>query len=157
MKTINKLENGRAAFAYKCAEEGKAIYKPDERKNENQIDGIYYKDDKYKSYVKNIPMLIKTNGLGATLAFINSKGVKKIKNGKNPGEKENPKNAYDLVYHQLTEWFKKEENPMSFKVEELVKDLCEMDSQQYRAMTKETLAFFNWLRRFAEGLIEGDE
>ena len=124
MKTINKLENGRAAYAYQCAEEGAGLDKKKE----------------YKSYVKKIPMLIKTNGLGATVAFIKSKG-----------------GTYDTIYTQLTGWFKKEENPMSFEVKELAKDLCEMDSQQYRAITKETLAFFNWLRRFADGLIEGDE
>lgn len=155
MRIINKLENGRAAFAYKCAEEGKKIYKP--KSDENKIDGVYYKDDNYKSYVKRIPMLIKTNGLGATLAFIVSKGVKAKKKGKIPGEKENPKNGYDLIYYQLSNWFKQKENPINFKVKEFAKDVCEMDSQKYRAITKETLSFFTWLRRFVDGLIEGDE
>ena len=124
MKTINKLENGRAAFAYKCAEKGAALKGRKE----------------YKSYVKKIPMLIKINGLGATVAFMKSKG-----------------GTYGDIYKQLTDWFKQEENPLKFDVKELAKDLCEMDSQQYKAITTETLALFTWIRRFAEGLIEGDE
>ena len=124
MGTIKNLENGRAAFAYKCAEEGASL---DKRKE-------------YKSYVKKIPMLIKTNGLGATIAFMKSKG-----------------GTYDFIYNQLVEWFKKDENPLKFEVRNFVKDICDMQSQQYRAITKETLAFFNWLRRFADGLIEEDE
>ena len=34
MKTINKLENGRAAFAYRCAEEGSELEKRKEYKEE---------------------------------------------------------------------------------------------------------------------------
>jgi len=128
MKTMNKLENGRADYAYKCAEKGSKLDKPKE----------------YKSHVKKIPMLIKTNGMGATLAFIFSKK----KNG----------NAYELIYTQISDWFKKEENPFKFedKFDDFSKKLCEMDSQRYRATTTETLALFAWLRRFAEGLIEGE-
>lgn len=128
MKTMNKLENGRADFAYKCAEEGSELDKKTRKE--------------YKSHVKKIPMLIKTNGLGATFAFIFSKK----KNG----------NAYELIYKQVSEWFKKDENPFKFEFKDFTKELCEMDSQQYRAITTETLALFTWLRRFAEGLIEGE-
>ena len=126
MKTMNKLENGRADFAYKAAESGSKLSKPKE----------------YKSYVKKIPMLIKTNGMGATFAFIFSK-------------KKN-RNAYELIYKQVSEWFKKEENPFQFEFSDFTEELCKMDSQQYRAITNETLALFSWLRRFAEGLIEGE-
>ncbi len=126
MKTINKLENGRAQFAYKCAEEGANLSKKKE----------------YKSYVKKIPMLIKTNGFGATIAFIFSK---KQSNA-----------TYNLIYSQIEKWFKDEKNPFSFEFSELTKDICDINSQEYRAITTETLALFTWLRRFAEGLIEGN-
>jgi len=139
MRRINKLENGRAAFAYKCAEEGKKLNKAKE----------------YKSYVKKIPMLIKTNGLGATLAFVFSKAKK----DSNRGDE-----AYKKIYQQLTQWFAKEENPYSewfkkeeYKNKEVAEIVCLMKSAEYKAITKETLAFFMWLRRFADGLIEGDE
>lgn len=128
MKTMNKLENGRADFAYKCAEEGNGLDKKARKE--------------YKSYVKKIPMLIKTNGLGATFAFIFSK---------------KDKEAYGLIYSQVSEWFTRDENPFKFEIkEDFTKELCKMVSQQYRAITTETLALFSWLRRFAEGLIEGE-
>ena len=31
------------------------------------------------------------------------------------------------------------------------------NSNEYRAITNEVMALFTWLRRFAEGLIEGEE
>jgi CRISPR-associated protein Cmr5 len=118
-----KLENGRALFAYECAEKGSKSSKPKE----------------YKSYVKKIPMLIKTNGLGATYAFIKSKG-----------------GTYDIIYNQTSEWLKKDEkNLLNLSNNtDLVRAIIDCESDKYRAVTVEVLAFFNWLRRFAEGLIE---
>jgi len=125
MQTINKLENGRAEFAYQCAEKGANF-------------------TKYKSYVKKIPMLIKTNGFGATIAFIFSK------------KKNSEDDTYNLIYKQITDWFKDDRNPFKFEIKELSKDICQINSQEYRAITTETLALFTWIRRFAEGLIEGE-
>ena len=121
-----KLENGRALFAYECAEKGSKCPKPKE----------------YKSYVKKIPMMIKTNGLGATYAFIKSKG-----------------GTYKIIYEQTSEWLKKDEKKLLDLSDnkELVKAIIDCESDKYRAVTVEVLAFFNWLRRFAEGLIEGNE
>ncbi len=99
----------------------------------------------FKSYVKKTPMLIKMNGLGATFAFIKSKS----KNN----------NAYTLIYEQTAEWLKNDDKKLidlSGK-KDLVGEIVRLDSFQYRALTIEVLAFFNWLRRFAEGLIEGDD
>jgi CRISPR-associated protein Cmr5 len=89
------------------------------------------KDD-YKSYVKKIPMMILNNGLGATFAFIYSK------------KKEG--NAYELIYNQITKWLKADKD--------LVEWIINQDSQEYRATTNEVLALFNWLKRFADGMIE---
>ncbi len=141
MKTVNKLENGRADFAYRCAEDGAGLGKA--------------KAKEYRSYVKKIPMLIKTNGLGATLAFVFSKSKRK--------DSDKGDEAYKKIYEQVKEWYEREENPYAewfkkdeYKNKELAEIVCEMGSQEYRAITKETLAFFNWLRRFAEGLIDED-
>lgn len=118
-----KLENGRASFAYECAEKGSNCEKPKE----------------YKSYVKKIPMMIKTNGLGATFAFIKSKG-----------------GTYKLIYDQTTNWLKQDDKKLLdlSNNDDLVKVIIDCESDKYRAVTVEVLAFFNWLRRFAEGLIE---
>jgi len=88
--------------------------------------------DDYKSYVKKIPMMILNNGLGATFAFIYSK------------KKEG--NAYKLIYNQIQEWLKANKD--------LVEWIINQESQEYRATTNEVLALFNWLKRFADGMIE---
>lgn len=146
--TMKGLEQGRAKFAYDCALKGKSILM------KVNIETEWFKDDKYKSYVKNIPMLIKTNGLGSTFAFIKSKGQKK--NVEMPGTQKNPRNAYDLIYKQTAKWLKKDEKNLLDinENDDLVDKIISLDSAEYRTLTVEVLAFFNWLRRFTDGLIE---
>lgn len=120
---MKKLENGRAEFAYKC------------------VEAIKTSSD-YKSYVKKVPVLIQTNGLGNTLAYMVSKGK-----------------AYDLIYQHLTTWLSKEEcGCMALPDQtDLLKFVVSQPSTVYRQVTTECLALLNWLRRLAEGMIEGDE
>ena len=144
---LKGIEQGRADFAYKCAEEAKQIWSregmPDNKDSREAKD--------YKSYVKKIPMMIKTNGLGATLAFIKSKS--KCKNNK-------PSNAYALINEQLKQWFLHDAQhylmPELTSNDDLVAVVIALKSTQYRAVTVEIMALFGWLRRFAEGLIEGE-
>jgi len=147
------IERQRAIFAYQCAEKGRDI------KSKIQIDGQWYEDDKYKSYVQKFPMLVKRNGLANTIAFYYSRR-KKEKKGEVPGTEKNPKNAYDLILYQLTEWFKEEPGGIlaeAVRNADLVRAVLELNSEEYRALTNEALAFLAWLKRFAEGLIEGEE
>lgn len=127
--TLRGIEQGRASFAYTKVLEVRGS-----------------SDKKYKSYVKKIPMLIKTNGLGATLAFIKSKN-KNTEEGK----------AYKLVYDHLTEWLKADQKKLIDIDDDLAKVVISLNSAEYRAVTNEVLAFVNWLCRFVDGLIEGDE
>ena len=146
------LEQGRAKYAYECAEGGTKCHN-----TLHELNGTYYMDSQYKSYVKKIPMLIKTNGLGATFAFILSKKAKtKKRNGREilPGRRDNPKNAYDLIYLQTKQWIKENELFAYDGSKEFVEYIVNQNSPTYRALTIEVLAFFNWLRRFAEGLIK---
>lgn len=154
---IQKLERGRAEFAYRCAEEGKKIIE------KYQINDEWYEDAKYKSYVKKLPSMILSNGLGQTLAFVCAKR-KKIKNEKDekklPGNSDNPKNAYDLIYKHLTEYLKSNSSPrikMPEGQNELIEWVISLDSYNYRYVTEEILAFLNWLKKFAEGMIETEE
>lgn len=141
MSNLTSVEQGRAAFAY-------------EKANEVAQDKNEKFKKKYKNgVVKKIPMMIKTNGLGATLAFAKSKGDAK-------GSDE--KKAWNKVYVQLTEWLKQTQNSHLFETpftndNDLVSKVIGEKSHHYRMVTIEVLAFFNWLRRFAEGLIEGDD
>ena len=126
------LERGKAKFAYECAEEGNRITKKSE----------------YKAYVKKIPMLIKANGLGATFAYVNAKSS---------AETDKAGYAFHLLYQHTTGWLKQEPKGLiSDRLinDNLVKVLIELNSPEYRAVTNEVLAFFVWLKRFAEGLIK---
>lgn len=128
---IKKLENGRAEFAYKCVEEAK---KPAPNYKNRQSD--------YRSYIKKVPVLIQTNGLGNTLAYMVSKGK-----------------AYDLIYQHLTSWLSKEECGCKALPDhtDLLEFVVSQPSMVYRQVTTECLAFLNWLRRLAEGMIKGDD
>ncbi len=125
------LEQGRAAYAYRAAEEGAKLDKKKE----------------YKSYVKKMPMLIKVNGLGAAIAFAFAKGSK---NGS--AQKNEP---WGLLYGQLEEWLR-QKNVLKTEQNALAKALTSSDSATYRAATVEILALLNWMKRFADALIEGE-
>jgi CRISPR-associated protein Cmr5 len=132
---ISKLEKGRAEFAYKCVEKAIEIFKDNSKKQKE-----------YKSYTRKIPTMILSNGLGQTLAFVKAKSEKG--------------NAYDLIYSQLTEYMKSAHTvriQMPKEKNDFVEWVISCDSSKYRYITQEILAFLNWLRRFAEGLIEGVE
>ncbi|MBN1182389.1 MAG: type III-B CRISPR module-associated protein Cmr5 [Bacteroidales bacterium] len=125
------IEQGRAKFAYD--EVNKSVKVKD-----------------YKSHVKKVPMMIKTNGLGATLAFLYSKQEKDA--------------AYKEIGKQITDWLNEKDEKYkryySEKAEDfqaLVEQVVKINSQEYRALTIEVLALFNWLRRFAEGMIDDSE
>lgn len=125
------LEQGRAAYAYGAAEAGA---KSDKKKE-------------YKSYVKKMPMLIKVNGLGAAIAFAFAKG------SKNGSAQTN--DPWGLLYSQLEEWLR-QKNVLKTEQNALAKALTSSDSATYRAATVEVLALLNWMKRFADALIEGD-
>lgn len=134
MANQSKLEQGRAAYAYECAEEA----------NKN-----LEKAKEYKSYVKKMPMLIKTNGLGAAVAFALAKGSK---------DGEIKKEGWGLLYTQISTYLlEKSPNKLfTFQKKELAKTLTTINSFEYRATTIDVLSFLSWLRRFADGLIEGE-
>ena len=132
---ISKLEKGRAEFAYKCVEKAIEIFKYNSKKQKE-----------YKSNTRKIPTMILSNGLGQTLAFIKAKSEKG--------------NAYDLIYSQLTEYMKSAHTvriQMPKEKNDFVEWVISCDSSKYRYITQEILAFLNWLKRFAEGLIEVEE
>jgi CRISPR-associated protein Cmr5 len=127
---IASIERERARFAYKCAYSA-------------SLKDLKFAKE-YKAYVKKIPMMIKANGLSATFAFVFSKA----KDGK----------PYELIYHQTAEWLKQDQKKLiTLSDDKVVEKIIELDSPEYRAITFEILSFFSWLRRFAEGLIKGDD
>jgi len=126
---IKKLERGRAEFAYRCVKDAT-----------KQIDGK--KQEEYHAYSRKIPTMIITNGLGQTLAFVKARA----KTG----------NAYELLYNQMSDYLKSESTTrikMPSDRGELVEWVVSCNSSKYRFITQELLAFLNWLRKFAEGMI----
>lgn len=132
--TIKKLEEGRAKLAFDMATIAAA----------NQG-----KKKEYKQYAKKMPMMIKSNGLGASVAFAFSKSK----------DKEGRITAWGLLYNDIDAWLRADHKSLLGSISQedrLVDVVISLNSSEYRAVTVETLAFLNWLRRFAEGLIEGE-
>lgn len=114
------IEQGRAQIAYEFARQGM---------NETSD---------YKNKVKSFPMMIKTNGLGAAVAF--AKG----------------KSGWETVFKQIESYLKENElfntyENLSLQNISLDSYLTQIDSSLYRSITVEVMALFTWLRRFAEG------
>lgn len=115
----NSLEQGRAQDAYRAAEEGMKEYKKE-----------------YLSFVNDLPMLIKTNGLGAAISFATYKNK--------PSQ---------LVYKQVASWLQKDDKGLiDLTKGSLAERLTAIGSSDYKAVTIEVMAWLNWLRRFAKGL-----
>ncbi len=117
--TLKGIEQGRATYAFKAVQ----AVSPSLQKE-------------YKSSAKKLPVLIKTNGLGQSLAFIKKR------------------NAYDKLYEQIGDWLQKEDDKQLVPKGELVEQVIKLKSPVYRQATVETLALLNWIRRFVDGLIE---
>jgi len=123
---IRGIEQGRANMAYEFV---KSVLKNDEKTQKQ-----------YKSGVKKLPVYIKNNGLGQSLAFY---------------EKHN--DAYDLIYSQLAEWLQKHDEKKLVGEGELVQEVIKMSSSEYRHVGNEAMALLLWMRRFVDGLIEGED
>lgn len=102
-------------FAYDCA------------KDALRLGGAY---NEYKNHAKSLPMMIRTNGLGATMAYLESKDERYFKELRNN-----------------IRGFLKQKEP------ELNEDEYFKDSYTVKELTKAVLTFVGWLRHFSSGLI----
>lgn len=132
---IKSIEQKRAKKAYDDAK--------DVRDNEsNSV------KDKYKSYAKGLANMIKVNGLSQTFAFISTKIAG---NG-------DEATAYNKLAENISSWLSEADNTHSFintnnNANAFIGIVVDLDRNQYKTATVETLAYLNWLRRFADGLI----
>ncbi|MEO0298081.1 MAG: type III-B CRISPR module-associated protein Cmr5 [candidate division WOR-3 bacterium] len=103
---------------------------------------------KYKSYIKKMPMLIKVNGLAATLAFILSKS----------GEDNDDKRAYKKIGDQIIEFFNTNNNWKYTEMKEVIEKIVSLNSLEYRENVEKINNILYWMKRFVDGLIkkEGD-
>jgi CRISPR-associated protein Cmr5 len=122
MSKRKSIENGRAEAAFKYVQDVK-----DESFS-----------SEYKSYIKKLAPLIKSNGLGNAMAFVYSN------NGNS-----NKGKAYGHIYKQLENWLKEK----GLIEKNLLDEILSIDSRKYRYITRETMAILNWWRRFVDGEI----
>ncbi len=114
----------------------------------NAVKGIQGKGfaKEYKPLAAGSAADIQINGLGQTLAFWKAKA--------NSG-----KPQFEALYKHVSEWVRerlKKENievPADGLLEWLV---SKADTDQYRRVTAEASAYLIWLKRFAEGSLEGE-
>lgn len=132
---MSTIEDGRADHALQAVQdvEGKAFA------------------ESYQRYAKSLPMRIKTNGLGAALAFVQAKASDDGKEA----------DAYGQLYSDLSDWIHDEKRsyllePARTTSEDFIEQVVSLDSTNYRAVTREVLEYLSWLRRFAEGLINSN-
>ena len=121
------LEQERAAFAWQCVE---------------AVRGKSWASD-YGQLAKSVPSMVQVNGLGQTLAFLQSKGKK--------GYNEHARMAADV-----SRWVGKQ--LLGAERDDLIPWITgQATAAEYRRATVEALAFLNWLRRFAEAELGGEQ
>jgi CRISPR type III-B/RAMP module-associated protein Cmr5 len=123
------VEQKRAKWAWEYAKESK----PEEGKPETAL------QKKYKSHVREFPMLILTCGLINAVAFANEKGESD--------------EGWKLLYEHLEKWLKTDSEQTAFslgnkKLLPALLDISPNDVQKMRYLTNETISLFTWLKRF---------
>ncbi len=121
------MENERAKDALKNV---KAILEKNEDKKQQTV---------YKAHVKKLAPMIQVNGLAQTMAFYLYK--------------------QETIYEQIRGWIMQQESEdfEEFKDKgkaDFVQFIIEQESEEYRRLTMEVIAYVQWLARFADGLIE---
>ena len=122
------IEVQRPAFAFACIEE---ITSPADQ-------------DNYKSYVKNMPAYIQSNGLGQTLGFMYAKSGSGVYGTL-------LKQIYEyMIFRQLIAIDDNEYNHENF-----IRAVICFDPFKYYQATDEVFLLIDWLRKFAEGKFGG--
>lgn len=124
---LRGLEQGRAKYAFDQV----SVIATDPNVNE----GVR---KKYKSGAKKLPVLIKTNGLGQALAFINNRD-----------------DGYKKLYAQIGDWLA--QKGLISDGRYLVEEVIAKESNRYRQITTETISLLIWMRRFVDGLMPNVE
>ncbi len=101
------------------------------------IQGINATDKEYGSLAREMPTLIQVNGLAQTLAFLKAKN----------------KTHHQKMFQHLSDWVCQQLGLQG----DLLESVLAMDSQLYRRATAESLAFLQWLKRFAEAKLGANE
>ena len=107
----------------------------------------------YKNHVKSLPMMIRANGLGATLAYLKSKEKDDQSKEKDDQSKEKD-DHFKKVYEHLKGYLKEKNVKLKVDDNNIADAILNCTSVETRELTKDALTFLSWLRRFADGLIK---
>ncbi|MCW3132711.1 MAG: type III-B CRISPR module-associated protein Cmr5 [Methanophagales archaeon] len=157
---LRSLEQERAKFAFE------SIFQVKERGEEDRE-----LEKKYRSHVRSASTLILTNGLGNALAFYQSKFEPGTKI-ETPGDVENfinrdnfnnlkpEKRSYALLYFYLSKWLAGKGSDQVNVTEgndPLQWAINNATSLEVLQATQETLALLNWMKRFAQAILEEEK
>ena len=90
-----------------------------------------------RSLARSFPTMVQNNGVCAAVAFLIAK----------------KKDHHKELYTNLEDWLKKTELLGGNLMEFLVK----ANRDEYRMISKETLAYTTWIKRFAEGMLSDEK
>jgi CRISPR-associated protein Cmr5 len=124
---LRSLEQERAKYAWECIQEVK--------KESKEL------QEKYTSYVKKATTLIQANGLSSVLAFYYNRWKKNEK-------------AYEFIYKHITNWSQLKKLTKGDLLQWIINDASSIEV--FKA-SKEVIALLNWIRRFAEAELKGEE
>lgn len=95
---------------------------------------------RYASLAKSLPVMVLTNGLGQTLAFLKAKG------------KNDPNKPETVLYSTLKEWLMLR-GILPQDSNDLLTYLVDTDRDQYITAQQEVLAELGWLKKLAEAFL----
>lgn len=97
----------------------------------------------YAGEAKKLPIRIRASGLGQALAFLASKAPEK--------------NAIGSLVHDLSDWVTRASGVGGKVPGNLLESVIQGDSEYLERSTEETLAYLQWLNRFAEAELKTRE
>ncbi|MDI7268428.1 MAG: type III-B CRISPR module-associated protein Cmr5 [Myxococcota bacterium] len=90
----------------------------------------------YGTHAKKLPLRIRTAGLGSALAFLRAKAEKK--------------GHLKRLHRDLTDWVIGERGLPAKHRDDLLQSIVDGESDFLRRATDESMAYLEWLNRFAE-------
>ncbi|WP_428264875.1 type III-B CRISPR module-associated protein Cmr5 [Haliangium sp.] len=107
-----------------------------------QRDGDY---GNYRSYVERLPAQIVMNGLGQAVALVKSR----CRSKPGGGDDTDPR-AYRRLYEDIDTWLRRDHEAAPYRgQDDLLTALTTCDQDTYVRAHAETLAYLDWLKKFA--------
>ena len=104
---------------------------------------------KFGTFAQGLPAMVLQNGFGQTLAFLLNKGTDK--KGRLDKQKE-----HTQAFRIITAWLDKRGLLTDTRPEKVMQQLSEMSQPDYLQAQEEALAFWEWVKRYANaGIFEG--